>query len=58
MSEDWEETGQESLSLSFLFFSSFFFLFRPQARLTESLEQTSVLVTVNWCIIKDFKVLV
>ena len=57
MSEDWEETGQESLSLSFLF-SSFFFLFRPQARLTESLEQTSVLVTVNWCIIKDFKVLV
>ena len=58
MSEDWKETGQESLSLSFLFSSFFFFCFALRPRLTESLEQASVLVTVNWCIIKDFKVLV
>lgn len=46
MGEDWGETGQESLSLSPFFFLFVWFLFRP-SRLTESLEQASVLVTVN-----------
>ena len=45
MGEDWGERGPESLLLSpFVLFV--WFLFGPY-RLTESLEQASILVTVN-----------